>query len=136
MASYSYIAKARDGQEVNGLLAGASIDEIVAQLHADGLSVLHVAPAAERKTLKKRLQEFGSMTFGTASTAELALFSRQLATVLESGIPLVRGLRGLSCESTKASSTRPSPIWRSGSRRAKACPRPWRPTRAPSTRCI
>ncbi len=102
MATFGYIAKTRTGEEVTGQVIGATLDEVVAQLHGKGLAVLHVAAKTKQKDFKQRLKDFSNMTFGTASTAEVAMFSRQLATVLDSGIPLVKGLRGLAADGAKS----------------------------------
>jgi type IV pilus assembly protein PilC len=102
MATFAYIAKTKTGEEVTGQAMGTNLDEVVAQLHGKGLAVLHVAAKDKEKSLKERLNDFSNITFGNASTAEVAMFSRQLATVLDSGIPLVKGLRGLAADGSKS----------------------------------
>lgn len=98
MASFAYVAKSRAGEEVSGLVDGASLDDAIGRLHAQGLIVLHVAESrgqTDRSSIGQRLSAF---TKGTVSTRDLALFTRQLSTVLQAGIPLVRGLRGLAAD--------------------------------------
>lgn len=101
MATFAYIAKTRTGEEITGQMVGGDLDDVVAQLHGEGLAVLHVTPQAENKTFKEQWKAFANKSFGTASTGDMALFSRQLATVLESGIPLVKGLKGLASDGSK-----------------------------------
>ncbi len=96
MATFSYVAKDRAGAEVTGYLSGGTIDEIVSQLHGDGLAVLHVAEDRGAANTKSWLRRFSEISFGKVPTREVALFSRQLSTVIESGIPLVKGLKGLA----------------------------------------
>jgi type IV pilus assembly protein PilC len=98
--NFTYVAKTRDGEEVAGFQAGSSLDDAVSRLHAQGLSILHVAEdrsAGSRTSWGKKVM---SATFGRASTRDLALFNRQFSTVLEAGIPLVRGLRGLAADTS------------------------------------
>ncbi|MBU1675751.1 type II secretion system F family protein [bacterium] len=96
MASFTYVAKDRAGVEVTGILSGGNIDEIVGQLHGDGLAVLHVTEDRGAASTKSWLKRFSEISFGKVPTREVALFSRQLATVIDSGIPLVKGLKGLA----------------------------------------
>jgi type IV pilus assembly protein PilC len=100
MGNFAYVVKGNSGQEESGFLSGSSVDEVVGQLHARGYIVLHVRedrPSERARSLTERLS---SMSFGHVSTRDLALFTRQLATVLQAGIPLVRGLRGLASDSS------------------------------------
>lgn len=101
MANFTYVAKDNSGVEVTGFLAGGSIDDVIVQLHGRGLAVLHVAEDAHREGVGAFKDQWISLWRGKASTRDLALFSRQLATVIEAGIPLVKGLRGLSSEGGK-----------------------------------
>ena len=98
MANFAYVAKTRTGDEVSGFIDGVNLDDVVGRLHSQGLIVLHVTEdrtGGSRTTLSQRL---ASMMKGTVGTRDLALFTRQLATVLQAGIPLVRGLRGLAAD--------------------------------------
>jgi type IV pilus assembly protein PilC len=98
MASFAYVAKSQSGKEVSGLVEGANMDDAVGRLHSQGLVVLHVAEShvqADSSSLSERLS---SLTRGSVGTRDLALFTRQLSTVLQAGIPLVRGLRGLAAD--------------------------------------
>lgn len=99
MANYAYVAKARSGQELSGFLAAASADEAISHLHAQGLVVLHVAEESGGGR-GGAVRNFASLAFGRVGTRDLALFSRQFATILQSGIPLVRALRGLAADTS------------------------------------
>jgi type IV pilus assembly protein PilC len=98
MATYAYIAKNRTGQEITGFLAGGNLDEVVSHLHGQGLAVLHVAEDRTRGDGRSWGERLANISFGTTGTRDLALFSRQFATVMEAGIPLTRGLRGLAAD--------------------------------------
>ncbi len=97
MAYFAYIARAQTGEERSGEMVGESVEQVVSHLHAEGLVVLRVANERSRwpglgATLARWLPT------GGVSTCNLAIFTRQLATILRSGIPLVRGLRGLAAD--------------------------------------
>jgi len=100
MANYAYIAKAQDGREVTGFLTGSNPDEVVGALHRSGLVVLHVVESRTRGRQAGGFHLPAALTRGSVGVRDLALFSNQFATVLESGIPLVRGLRSLSSDTS------------------------------------
>ena len=91
MASFAYVAKNRTGEEQSGFLNASNIDDVVGQLHSRGLVVLHIAEERGRSAGLSMFQRLASASIGKTNTRDLALFTRQLATVLEAGIPLVRG---------------------------------------------
>lgn len=98
MPNFAYVARTNAGEERIGILPGASVDHVVEELHRRGLVVLHVGedalPAAGGGGRIRDFLEKPVITSGV-STRDLALFTRQLSTLFEAGIPLVRGLRGL-----------------------------------------
>ena len=83
-----------------------NIDDVVGQLHSRGLVVLHIAEERGRSAGLSMFQRLASASIGKTNTRDLALFTRQLATVLEAGIPLVRGLRGLAADTTNRTLSR------------------------------
>jgi type IV pilus assembly protein PilC len=98
MPNFAYVARSRTGEELTGFLAGSSLDEVVSHLHGQGLAVLHVVEDRVRPGRRPWRERLPALRLGTAGTRDLALFSRQFATVLEAGIPMVRGLRGLASD--------------------------------------
>ena len=101
MATFAYTAKNDTGQRVAGVATGDTVDEIVARLHAQGLAVLEVTERRGAGLGQDLWRSLQASLAGKASTRDLAVFSRQLATVLESGIPIARGLRGLAADGAK-----------------------------------
>lgn len=85
MPAFSYVAKTEDGRTVTGSLEAASQVVVLEALHRQGLVVVGVkqakGPAVRRK--KVRLDD-------------LAIFSRQMATLVDAGIPLVGGLEAVA----------------------------------------
>jgi len=100
MASFAYIARSQTGDEVTGVLGGGSMDEVVDKLHLLGLAVLYVDEKREGEGWSAWKEKLRRLNLQKTSTKDLALFSRQLATVLESGIPISKGLRGLATDSS------------------------------------
>ncbi|MBP6874827.1 MAG: type II secretion system F family protein [Candidatus Eisenbacteria bacterium] len=98
MGNFVYVAKSRAGAEETGLLAATDVDEVVGHLHGKGLVVLHVAEQKRRTQEAGLRASFALSAFGKAGNREVALFTRQFATVMNAGIPIVRGLRGLAAD--------------------------------------
>lgn len=84
-AAFSYIAKLVDGRTINGSLEADSQKSVVDALHAKGLIVIQV----------KRLKAH-TATSGGIRLDDLAIFSRQLATLVDAGIPIIGGLDALA----------------------------------------
>jgi type IV pilus assembly protein PilC len=89
MNTYKYTGKDKSGQTVTGLLDTNSEAEAAEILHKKELIVLSIVPAT-KKAAKV------AVTTGSVKPDELVMFSRQLATMIDSGIPLVHSLSILS----------------------------------------
>lgn len=98
MPNYAYVVKTGSGKEQSGFVAGGNVDEVVNRLHSQGFVVLHVAEDHGGGRVLPWKSQFTALSFSRVGTRDLALFTRQLSTVLEAGIPLVRGLRGLAAD--------------------------------------
>lgn len=96
MANFAYVARAEDGKEVTGFQAGTSSDEVVDHLHRRGLVVLHVMESRARESSRQTSTFRALLEQGSVGTRDLSLFSNQFSTILEAGVPLVRGLRSLA----------------------------------------
>jgi type IV pilus assembly protein PilC len=87
--SYKYTAKDKKGQTINGIIQAASDAEVADILHNKELVVVSievtkVAPGKQKAADKK------------VKLDDLVIFSRQLATMIDAGIPLVNALGILS----------------------------------------
>ncbi|MFH1767673.1 MAG: type II secretion system F family protein [Candidatus Omnitrophota bacterium] len=80
MAVFSYKIKTKDGKVTKGTLSVESKEKAVEYFHSQGSIVYSLT---ETKTARKR---------GKIKTDELVIFSRQLTTLIESGIPIVAAL--------------------------------------------
>ena len=83
MNTYQYIGKDKNGHSVSGILDGASENEAVELLHKKELIVVSI-----KQTQKKVSKAKG----GGIKLDDIVIFSRQLATTIDAGIPLVQSL--------------------------------------------
>jgi len=83
MNTYKYTAKDKNSHTAIGILEGTSETEIADILHQKGLVVVSVEPVKNKifKIRDKRIK-----------LDDLVIFSRQLATMIDSGVPLVQSL--------------------------------------------
>ncbi|MFH1414263.1 MAG: type II secretion system F family protein [Candidatus Omnitrophota bacterium] len=93
MNTYEYSAKDKNGYAVKGLLDANSDQEAAAMLHNKELIVLSIKQSSKKTTTKVRLKK-------NIKTDDLVVFSRQLATMIDAGIPLVHSL-GILAEQTE-----------------------------------
>ena len=89
MAAFEYRALDTNGRSRKGVLTGDSPRQIRSQLRGQGLYPVDVQPVAEDSG--GRRPAFGQRV----STANLALMTRQLATLVRAGMPLEEALRAL-----------------------------------------
>lgn len=105
LARFAFVAKDRSGSEERGYVDGSSPNEAISALHARGLVVINLAKSSASRTDRRNpLQAFMQMEVipTRIGVRDIALFTRQLATMVAAGIPLVRGLRGLAADSPNA----------------------------------
>jgi type IV pilus assembly protein PilC len=115
MPRYTYVALDARGQESTGLVDAASTNEAIGELRRAGYFPTHVyeeggttavatktagkkekkekAPRAERKAGSKNIVLFQKKT---VKPKVLMIFTRQLATLIDAGLPLLRGLTVLA----------------------------------------
>lgn len=111
MPRYSYVALNARGQELSGFLEGVSPSDAIAQLRQAGYfptSVNQDEPSgppakmergggAKKIVRKARVKRRGIVLWKkkTVKTKTLMVFTRQLATLVDAGLPLLRGLEVL-----------------------------------------
>src|SRR3977135_1092667 len=112
MPRYTYVALDARGQESSGLVDAASTNDAIGELRRAGYFPTRVyeegataavatktarqknkAPRAERKTASKNIVLFQRKT---VKPKVLMIFTRQLATLIDAGLPLLRGLNVLA----------------------------------------
>ncbi len=87
MSYYKYLANTSEGKKVKGIIQASDESEVIQKLREEGLVLLKLR---ETKSPGKKYVR------GRIKLEELASFSRQLATIIQSGISLVEGLGILS----------------------------------------
>ncbi|HMK86417.1 MAG TPA: type II secretion system F family protein [Steroidobacteraceae bacterium] len=94
MSNFRYRGRSGRGDLITGRLEGDDIDAVATRLLNLGITPLEIEPDAIRSaTFRDILERLGA---GRPSTADLVLFSRQMYSITKSGLPLLKGLRGLA----------------------------------------
>lgn len=103
MPAYHYAAINHAGQEQKGVLEAESEKHARQLLRDKSLIPLRVRSAQEKKIASKgNMLTFSFVRQRKASTKELALFTRQIATLLSAGLPLEEALLAASEQSEKS----------------------------------
>ena len=102
MANFEYIALDAKGQETTGTLKANDDADAINQLRKSGLYPTQVAPAGKggvsssaKRKVKKDSRKRASVRARKGSRVSgkvLMIFTRQLATLVDAGLPLMRGL--------------------------------------------
>jgi type IV pilus assembly protein PilC len=112
MPNYTYIALDSRGQESTGLIEAASSNEAIGELRRAGYFPTHVneesavtaatkRPARQKEKAPRAEPKAGRMNIvlfqrKTVKPKVLMIFTRQLATLIDAGLPLLRGLNVLA----------------------------------------
>jgi type IV pilus assembly protein PilC len=99
MANFTYQARTVAGKPVDGDIEALDQQTAATQLMDRGLMVISLRRAAGRKVGKKRHQ-------GKVKSQDLVVFTRQLATMMDAGLPLVQSLTALE-EQTDSKTFKP-----------------------------
>lgn len=109
MPKYSYVALDARGQESTGVIEATSQNEAIGQLRQAGYFPKSIAE--DSKASKGKVEKAGAKSPGlkkelnlaipffqktTIKSKTLMIFTRQLATLIDAGLPLLRGLTVLS----------------------------------------
>lgn len=97
MGAFEYTALDARGQERKGILEGDTPRQIRQQLREQQLLPVTVAEVAQREA--KRQRSFSLVR--RVSSTDLALFTRQLATLVRAGLPLEESLLAVSQQTEK-----------------------------------
>ena len=103
MAEFSYIALSPEGKKVKGILEGDSPRQVRQQLREKGLKALEISTSKSREKNKSDSSAGFSFNFNSPKLnySELALFTRQLATLIQSSLPLDEALQAVAEQSPK-----------------------------------
>jgi type IV pilus assembly protein PilC len=105
MPTFAYEAMNAAGKSQKGTIEAASSEEAISRIRAQQLFPINVKPAkaakkkgepggAEAAPSKRRKKKRGaSISIGKVSKKQLTLFTRQLSTLQDAGLPLLRSLQ-------------------------------------------
>ena len=99
MGAFEYVALDSGGKEKKGVLEGDTARQVRQQLRDKGWMPLDVQEARQREA---RSQRHRIRVRRGVSATDLALITRQLATLVRSGLPLEESLRAASQQTEKA----------------------------------
>jgi general secretion pathway protein F len=92
MPVYEYKGVSSSGRSISGVLDGESLKAVKAKLKKDGIVVLEVHEGGAMQVARSREFSFGR---GRINTGDVANATRQLATLLSAGLPLMEALNVL-----------------------------------------
>jgi general secretion pathway protein F len=101
MPVFEYKGLSEAGKNVSGLLEADSAKSLRAQLRKNGVFLTDVVGTRDgtsgkgAKGIARRDVDLRKLAGGRISTADIAVVTRQLATLLKAGVPLVDGLSAL-----------------------------------------
>ncbi len=103
MPLFSYTAIDKDGKQKEGTLEVGSQNEAISRIKEMGFYPTQVAevkdtPEEAKKRKEKKGKKKGDIGFALpiVNTKELCMFTRQLAVLIDAGLPLMRGMTTLS----------------------------------------
>ena len=100
MPLFTYKARTSRGDLVTGRIDGETPDTVAARLFSTGVTPVEINAASEESAPTTNVARM--LGIGRVRTSDLVLFSRQMYTITRSGIPLLRGLRGLASSTHNA----------------------------------
>lgn len=98
MPAFDYKALDQRGKQKSGVMEADAPRAVRQQLREKGMTPLAVEPASEKQS---RSVSFNFGKGGGLSTSDLALVTRQLATLIQSGIPIEQALSAAAQQSDK-----------------------------------
>ena len=90
MTQYAYSAVSGSGRMINGGLDAESLDQANKTLGERGLSTVTLREDKNKPTTEGQRAYSARMPMGSVSAEELILITKQLATMLRAGIPMLR----------------------------------------------
>ena len=94
MSDFRYRGRSGRGDLITGRLEADTVDAVATRLLNLGITPLQIEPAsAGGPSVQDLLRRLGT---GRPSNVDMVLFARQMYAITKSGLPLLRGLRGLA----------------------------------------
>jgi MSHA biogenesis protein MshG len=111
MPFFAYKGRNARGEMMQGVLEGADSGAVADQLFGTGVTPLEIVPTTRKATTGAGTSGAGEglwerLTRKQVTSIDVQLFSRQIYTLLKSGVPIMRGLAGLQESATNKSFAR------------------------------
>lgn len=94
MAIYEFKGRNAEGRLITGQLDASTQEAAASQLLGRGITPVELIPFIEKLSISEKFAR--ATNSGKVQPTELIMFCRQMHTISRAGIPLVKGLRGLS----------------------------------------
>ncbi len=101
MPQFEYVVKDKEGKNLNGKREAADVNNVVAALRQEGFLIIRVNEIKAKSSFSKQI--FTARHGGRVKIDDIVVFSRQLATMVEAGVPLVQSLAILTEQAENAS---------------------------------
>lgn len=95
MTSFNYKARDSQGNLLSGAFESSNSKEASIQLTKMGLTPVSITPAGVKSASSLKIEEWLNV-FSRVKKEEIVVFTRQLASIIEAGVPLVEGLDAVS----------------------------------------
>ncbi|BDT58856.1 MSHA biogenesis protein MshG [Massilia varians] len=95
MPSFSYKARNAAGELLQGVLEGADSGAVADQLFGSGATPIEINPSRKGPASRDGEGLLARLGEKKITSMDVQLFSRQIHTLLKSGVPIMRGLAGL-----------------------------------------
>ena len=94
MPKYSYIVKDKDGKTHKNIVDSANKEVLIHHLQEQEYFIVSITPLTYKPPVKKKAAKKKAKVFRRKKVKlqDLLVFARQLATMLEAGVPLIRSL--------------------------------------------
>ncbi len=92
MPTFEYVVKDKEGKNLTGTQEAADVNTIVGWLREKEYLIIRVTESKPKLSLFSKSSAPGKKRGRKIKADELVVFSRQLATMVEAGVPLVQGL--------------------------------------------
>ncbi len=100
MPYYAYKGRNARGEMLEGVIEGADSSAIANQLFSTGVTPVSILEAKKPVAAANKEGWLAALLERKATSMDVQMFSRQLYTLLKSGVPIMRGLAGLQESST------------------------------------
>lgn len=101
MPAFEYVALDEKGRTKKGVLEGDSLRQVRHQLRELGLSPMDVATTSTASVEKEGKPSFFNRWFGKLRPMDMVIFTRQLATLVNAGLPIEQALSAVSQQTNR-----------------------------------